>query len=108
MCISSIKSGTEVVEDLSLRRIKRRFRFCYHGIDIDTALVCYIELKTSEQNHSYLMISFLTIIICIILCVSLLSNQLEKWWKTFHHTKSSEGLYFSIIGELSIQCWYVR
>ena len=30
VCISSIKAGREVVEDLSLRRIERRFRFCYH------------------------------------------------------------------------------
>ena len=56
--ISSIKSGTEVVEDLSLRRIKRRFLFCYHRRDIDRALVRYITLNMSLKNHSHFIISF--------------------------------------------------
>ena len=56
--ISSIKAGTEVVEYLSMLIIERRFRFCYHWRDIDTALVCSVSLKISQQNHSHLMISF--------------------------------------------------
>ena len=37
--VSSIKSGTEVVEDFSLCRIEQRFRFCYHWRGFNTALV---------------------------------------------------------------------
>ena len=52
MYISSNKTGTEVVEDFSLRGIEQRFRFCYYWRDIDTALVRSIALKMSKQNHS--------------------------------------------------------
>ena len=54
--ISSIKSGTEVVGDFSLRRIERIFRFCYHQRATDTVLVLLIELQMSQQNHSHIMI----------------------------------------------------
>ena len=57
MNISSIKAGREVVEDLSLHRIERRFRFCYRWRAIYKALVRSIALNISGQNQSHLMIS---------------------------------------------------
>ena len=56
--ISSIKAGREVVEDFSLRRIERKFRFCYHWRAINTSFVRSIALNMRRQNHSHLMISF--------------------------------------------------
>ena len=58
MHIYSIKSDTETFEDLSLRRIERRFRFYYHWRGFDTATVRSIALNMIQQNHSHLMIQF--------------------------------------------------
>ena len=52
-----IKAGREVVEDLSLRRIDRIFRFFNHWRAINKTLVRSVSLNMSQQNHSNVMIS---------------------------------------------------
>ena len=47
-----------MVEDLSLRRIERRFWFCEHWRAIDKLLVRSIALNISQYNHYSLVISF--------------------------------------------------
>ena len=46
--VFSIKASREVVEGLSLRRIQKRFQFCYHCRAINTVLICNITLNTSH------------------------------------------------------------
>ena len=58
MHISSKKSGTEVVEELTMRRFAEKIQFCYHWISIDKVLLCSIALKMSQHNHSNIMILF--------------------------------------------------
>ena len=77
--ISCIKSGREVVEDLSLRRIQQIFRFCYHWRAINIATVRSIALKMSQQNHSHLTISFSKHYHMHYFVRSILSNQVQKW-----------------------------
>ena len=105
--ISSIKTGRGVVGDLSLRRIQRRFIFCYHWRDIYTALVYSIILNTVQQNHSHLMILFSNHHNLYFFCMSPISNQVEKRLKICNYSESSEDFHFVIIGYLSIHCWYV-
>ena len=56
--IFSIKASTEVLEELSLHIIERRFRLCYQYKAINKVLVSLIALNISQQNPSQLMSSF--------------------------------------------------
>ena len=76
--ISAINAGTALVEDLTWRIIMRWFRFFYYWRAIDIALVRSKLIRMSKQTHSHLMFFFLTIFICILLCISILSKQSKK------------------------------
>ena len=57
-----IKAGTEVVEDLSLRRIDPRFRFFNHWSGIDPVLVC--NPKELISSHDIIFEPLPSLLIC--------------------------------------------